>query len=90
MARDSKHPVRPHLVMMSYRGGDRLRRCLDSIAESADLFDRVILSITAPADSPDEVLAREDAQSRIPQAEVITTDRELPTMEQHMFWAGYL
>jgi len=90
MAEGLKHSTRPHLVMMSYRGGERLRRCLDSISEGADLFDRIIVSITAPADSSDETLARDYARTRIPRAEILCTGRELPTMQHQAFWVDYL
>jgi hypothetical protein len=76
--------------MMSYRGGDRLRRCLASIEAGADLFDRIILSVTAPANSLDEELVRDFAREKVPRAEVLWTGGELPTMQHQAFWVDDL
>jgi len=79
----------PILVMMSWRGGDRLTRCLDSIAPAIEYFSRVVLSITATADSDDMRMALE-FQADHPAVEVICTQRELPTMQHQGFWVDYL
>ena len=81
--------TRPILVMMSYRGGERLARCLDSIERSQHHFSRIILSVTAAHDS-DDMRQCEEFQQRNPKAEVICTGRELPTMQHQAFWIDYL
>jgi len=63
---------------------------LDSISSAQDLFNRIIISVTAPAGSADEVLAREYALDSIPKAEIVSTGQELPTMEHQAFWVDYL
>jgi len=75
--------------MMSYRGGERLARCLRSIAGSRQYFSRVILSITASEDSDDMRQARTFAEAH-PGVEVICTGVELPTMRHQEFWVDYL
>lgn len=90
MSIQSENVVRPHLVVMSYRGGERFRRCLESVSSTQQHFDRIILSVTAPAGSADEVLARAYARDSIPKAEVLWTGQELPTMEHQTFWVDYL
>jgi hypothetical protein len=82
-------PLQPILVMMSYRGGERLQRCLDSIGASEHHFQRVILSITAEPDSDDMRMATAFQQQH-PKAEVICTTTELPTMAHQAFWIDYL
>lgn len=82
-------PLRPILVCMSWRGGERLARCLASIERSAHHFERIVISVTAAEDSDDMVQARA-AQAREPRIEVICTGRELPTMQHQAFWIGYL
>jgi len=90
MLRRSGDVVRPHLVVMSYRGGDRFRRCLTSIEGAENFFDRIIISVTAPPNSTDEALAREWVASTGSKAEVLWTGAELPTMEHQAFWVDYL
>ncbi|CAB4834528.1 MAG: hypothetical protein F2763_07725 [Actinobacteria bacterium] len=82
-------PLQPILVMMSYRGGERLQRCLDSIAIAEHHFKRIVLSITAAEDSDDMRMAT-DFQQQHPKAEVICTKVELPTMAHQAFWIDYL
>ena len=82
-------PLQPILVMMSYRGGERLQRCLDSIAAAEHQFKRIVLSITAAEDSDDMRMATEFQQQH-PKAEVICTKIELPTMAHQAFWIDYL
>ena len=82
-------PLKPILVMMSYRGGERLQRCLDSIAAAEHHFKRIVLSITAPEESDDMRMATKFQQQH-PKAEVICTKIELPTMAHQAFWIDYL
>lgn len=82
-------PTRPILVMMSWRGGDRLARCLSSIAPALPHFSRVVLSITADASSDDMAQATEFSRQH-PSVEVICTGRELPTMQHQAFWIDHL
>jgi hypothetical protein len=81
----------PILVVMDYRGGDRFRRCLDSIAPSEQYFSRIIISVTAAIDSEDMAITQQyrldHPQSKI---EVICTEVELPTMQHQAFWVDYL
>ena len=81
--------IQPILVMMSYRGGARLQRCLESIAAAEHHFKRIILSITSAEDSDDMRIATEFQQQH-PKAEVICTKGELPTMAHQAFWIHYL
>lgn len=81
--------TQPILVMMSYRGGDRLKRCLESIAESRHQFSRVILSITSNNDSDDMRQAKAFRRTH-PDVEVICTESELSTMKHQAFWITYL
>lgn len=85
----TKHPLRPILVVMSWRGGARFERCLRSIAPAVHHFSRVVLSVTSAPDSADMHAARTfaDAHSGV---EVICTGRELPTMQHQGFWVDYL
>jgi hypothetical protein len=85
----SATPLRPTLVCMSWRGGARLRRCLESISRSRDHFDRCIVSITGSRNGEDMRTAAE-FQGTIRDLEVICTDRELPTMKHQEFWVDYL
>ena len=50
--------TRPTLVMMSWRGGERLQRCLTSIAANKNSFSRIVISVTATPDSKDIVPVR--------------------------------
>lgn len=79
----------PILVMMSYRGGVRLERCLKSIATSQEFFSRIILSITASEESDDMRMALA-FQAEYPNVEVLCTGIELPTMQHQAFWVSYL
>jgi hypothetical protein len=81
--------TQPILVMMSYRGGVRLQRCLESIAQSRHHFARVILSITSSTDS-DDMRQAESFREAHPDVEVICTGVELPTMQHQEFWITYL
>lgn len=81
--------TQPILVMMSYRGGDRLQRCLDSIAATVPHFQRVLLSITAALGSDDMRRATAFADEH-PNVEVICTEVELPTMQHQSFWVDHL
>jgi hypothetical protein len=83
-------PLQPILAMMSYRGGARLARCLDSIEESQHHFKRIILSVTATEDSDDMRQCLDFQRNRVPRAEVICTGEELPTMQHQAFWVTYL
>lgn len=85
----STGPVRPILVCMSWRGGERLRRCLDSIATSQRYFQRILISVTSAPDSEDMKLV-EEFRSRIPDMEFLCTGRELPTMEHQARWVEHL
>lgn len=81
--------LRPILVVMSWRGGDRFLRCLDSIAGGAQFFSRIVLSITSSLDSDDMRHATAFA-AKHEAVEVICTGRELPTMEHQAFWVDHL
>ncbi len=81
--------TQPILVMMSWRGGERLARCLTSIVGTTQYFSRIVLSITAAEDSPDMTAARAFAAEH-PTVEVIFTGRELPTMQHQAFWVNHL
>lgn len=85
-----RQPLRPTLVMMSYRGGQRLARCLRSIAEAEQHFERIILSVTGSVDSDDLRQCEEFKERHVPRAEVICTGEELPTMAHQAFWVSYL
>ena len=81
----------PILVVMDYRGGNRFRRCLDSVARSEQYFSRIIISVTATHDSQDMAIAAryrlDHPQSKV---EVICTEVEMPTMQHQAFWVDYL
>lgn len=81
---------KPILVMMSYRGGERLLRCLDSIAVAESYFSRIVLSVTADEDSADMRNCRTFQKVVLPRAELICTGAELPTMQHQSFWIKYL
>lgn len=81
--------VQPTLVCMSWRGGARLQRCLESIAQSREFFGRCVVSITGPSTGEDMQLARK-FQAIVRDLEVICTEREMPTMEHQAFWVRYL
>ena len=81
--------TKPILVVMSWRGEARLERCLKSIIPAADAFERIVISVTAPADSPDNALAR-DFTDRVSHAEALCTGSELPTMQHQAFWVDHL
>ena len=81
--------VQPILVMMSWRGGARLLRCLASIAENQKYFKRIVISVTATPDSEDMNIVRA-FQSVHPDVEVLCTNTELPTMKHQAFWVDYL
>ena len=82
-------PGRPILVCMSWRGGERLARCLASIEQAQQYFSRVIISVTAEEDSDDTRMARAFADAHTG-VEVLCTGRELPTMDHQEFWIDYL
>ena len=81
--------TKPILVCMAWRGGERFERCLASIERSLDHFTRVVLSVTSNNDSADVALARA-FQERFPHVEVLSTGRELPTMQHQAFWIDHL
>ena len=81
--------TKPILVMMSWRGGARLQRCLNSIAANKNGFSRIVISITATPDSEDMKIAKA-FQEQNPNVEVLNTNIELPTMEHQSFWVDYL
>ena len=81
--------VKPVLVTMVWRGGDRFTRCLASIAESRRHFSRIVISITSDPTSSDMAAATAFAEQH-PGVEVICTGRELPTMQHQTFWVDYL
>ena len=82
-------PLKPILVCMSWRGGMRLSRCLESIDRTAHHFSRIVISVTASEDSDDMRQAREFQQRRS-EVEVLCTGHELPTMQHQAFWVSYL
>ena len=67
-------PLQPILVMMSYRGGARLARCLQSIEQAQHHFSRIVLSVTALEDSGDMRQCLQFQRDRVPKAEVICTE----------------
>lgn len=81
--------VKPILVVMVWRGGERFARCLSSVASSAQYFSRIVLSITSELDSSDVQLANA-FKSEHPEVEVICTGVELPTMQHQDYWVTYL
>ena len=83
-------PLQPVLVLPVYRGGLKFQRALDSVRAVEPYFDRIVVSLNSPADSPDlhTVTAyQEQAPSKI---EVIHTHDELPWMAHQYFWLDYL
>lgn len=74
---------------MSWRGGDRFQRCLNSITASREFFDRVVISVTSAPDSAD-MRAAHEFQKHVRDIEVICTGEELPTMQHQAFWVNYL
>ncbi len=85
----SNRPIRPILVCMVWRGGERFDRALASIAQTLPHFDRVVLSITGSKFGED--MARATAFQEIhPDVEVICTGEEWPTMRHQAFWIDYL
>lgn len=81
--------TRPILVVMTWRGGARFARCLESVSSAQAHFSRVLLSVTSEPDSEDMRLAAAFAATH-PGVEVICTGRELPTMEHQAFWVDHL
>lgn len=81
--------MKPILVVMVWRGGDRFIRCLSSIAQSQQYFSRIVLSITSEMDSADHEQAIEFSTQH-KGVEVICTGAELPTMQHQDFWVTYL
>ena len=81
--------TKPILVMMSWRGGARLQRCLNSISANKNSFNRIVISITATPDSEDIKIA-DTFHEQNPEVEVLCTNIELPTMEHQSFWVDYL
>ena len=86
---DDPAPLQPILVVLVWRGGERFARCLDSIGPAIHRFSRVILSVTAAADSDDMIRAT-SFRDQYPHVEVVCTLRELPTMQHQAFWINYL
>lgn len=90
-----QHRLQPILVVMDYRGGDRLRRCLASLQAAERHFSRIVISVTAAQDSADmrivEGYLEQQAATGAPsKAEVLCTGVELPTMAHQAFWVDYL
>lgn len=81
--------IKPILVCMVWRGGERFERCLRSIQRARHHFSRVIISVTGPIDGADMIEARA-AQEQDASIEVICTGVELPTMQHQAFWVTYL
>ena len=81
--------VKPILVCMVWRGGERFARCLTSIQRARHHFSRVVISVTGPIDGADMIRARQ-AQEADASIEVICTGIELPTMKHQDFWVTYL
>ena len=81
--------TKPILVCMSWRGGRRLQRCLDSIATSARYFSRTVISVSAEVTSADLQRARAFAKQH-PGVEVLCHGEELPTMQHQAMWVTYL
>lgn len=84
-----KEDIKPILVCMVWRGGERFERCLRSIQRARHHFSRVIISVTGPIDGADMIEARA-AQEQDASIEVICTGVELPTMQHQAFWVTYL
>lgn len=81
--------MRPILVMLSWRGGARLERCLTSIAPAVPAFSRVVLSSSSGTNTDDMAILQAFAEAH-PGVEVICTGRELATMDHQRFWIQYL
>jgi len=81
--------MKPILVVMSWRGGQRLQRCLDSLRPAHEFFDRILISVTAEHGSDDDRLAQAFA-TEVPNAESLCTGAELPTMQHQAKWVDYL
>lgn len=81
--------VKPIMVVMVWRGGDRFLRCLKSIDHSSHYFSRILISVTSDHTSPDMVAALKFA-SHHENCEVICTGVELPTMRHQDFWVTHL
>lgn len=81
----------PILVLMDYRGGDRFRRCLASLAPAEHYFSRIIISVTADQNSEDMEIAQqyrvENPDSKV---EILCTGVEMPTLQHQAFWVDYL
>ena len=82
-------PLQPILVIMVWRGGARLERCLRSLTFSQKHFSRILVSVTSEEHSDDLRIARAFAVAH-PKVEVICTGTELPTMQHQKFWIDYL
>lgn len=87
--------VKPIIVILVWRGGERFQRALESLRSNEEHFSRVILSITSPIDSLDMRIAEAYVESRArsdnpSKAEIICTGEELPTMQHQTFWIEYL
>lgn len=81
--------VKPILVVMVWRGGDRFLRCLRSIDHSSQYFSKILISVTSDPNSPDMLAAIKFASSH-QNCEVICTGVELPTMRHQDFWVTHL
>ena len=81
----------PILVLMDYRGGDRFRRCLASVAQSEQYFSRILISVTAAPDSEDMAIANQyRADHPGSKVEIFCTGVELPTLQHQAFWVDHL
>lgn len=83
--------IKPILVVMVYRGGERFERCLDSFTDHEYLFSRIVISVTSDPTSRDVTIAQEYQRSH-PNAiiDVLCTGTELPTMQHQAFWVEHL
>jgi hypothetical protein len=81
--------MKPILVVMVWRGGERFTRCLESIEITSHFFSRIVLSITSEEDSADHIAAQEFSRN-YDNVEVICTGKELPTMQHQDFWVTHL
>lgn len=92
---DSSDAIKPILVVLVWRGGERFQRALDSIGEAEKFFSRIVISITSELTSDDLTIAddyvkRMNSATEASRAEIICTGRELPTMQHQAFWISYL
>lgn len=92
---ESSDAIKPILVVLVWRGGERFQRALDSIGEAEKFFSRIVISITSEWTSDDLKIAdayvkRMNSATQASRAEIICTGKELPTMQHQAFWIAYL